>query len=433
MNSRPKWSPNGEWISFTSTRPLPKPNPDLSRSQLWLMNPFGGEPWPVTEFARGIQNYEWIDDNTIIFSAQEDPAFYEQELKRKKDTTRVVDDVDHEPPVRLFKLTVKDKKVTRLTDNTDFIQSWAVTPDGKRAMTVHEQYLSFEWDQKILPKIFLYDLVKGERKEILAGQRIFPYDIRAARDGSGFYFVAPYSSDPRFFTATVNLLYFYDLATGKDVKVDLGWENGVGGGFETTPDGFVTLLAAGARFLPARYVKTGSVWKRTDIEGEHVENLFGFAVSRDAKIHGLRTFDGEHADAVVSRRARGQQTDQPVEAHRPQSRIQGQGHRPDRDRPLERRAGRRDRGHPLLSARLRGREKISPAHGAPRRPGRRRPRLLGRGLGLSPTSSSASAARSSSSRTTTAAPTTASSSSSPSAAASTTTIRSRTSRRAWTS
>ena len=283
-NGRSKWSPNGEWIAFLSTRPLPKPNPDLSRSQRWLMSPFGGEPWPQTEFARGIQGYEWVDDDTVIFSAQEDAAFYEQELKRKKDTTRVVDDIGHEPPVRLFKLTIKDKKVARLTDNTDFIQSWVVTRDGKTAMTVNGQYLSFEWDHKILPKVFLCDLDKGTRKEILAGKRLVPLGIRAAPDGSGFYFAAPYSSDPRFFTASVTLLYFYDLAAGKEVKVDLGWENGLGGGLETTPDGFVTLLAAGARFIPARYVKSGLAWKRTDLEGEHVKNLFGFAVSRDAKV-----------------------------------------------------------------------------------------------------------------------------------------------------
>jgi dipeptidyl aminopeptidase/acylaminoacyl peptidase len=283
-NGRPRWSPNGEWIAFLSTRPLPKPNPDLSRSQLWLMSSFGGEPWPLTEFARGIQGYEWVDDDTVIFSAQEDAAFYEQEIKRKKDSTRVVDDVGHEPPVRLFKLTLKDKKVARLTDNPDFIQSWAVSRDGKRAMTVNGQYLSFEWDQKILPKVFLCDLEKGTSKEILAGKRLVPLGIRAAPDGSGFYFAAPYSSDPRFFTASVTRLYFYDLAAGKEVKVDLGWENGLGGGLETTPDGFVTLLAAGMRFLPARYVKTGPAWKRTDLEGEHVKNLFGFAVSRDAKV-----------------------------------------------------------------------------------------------------------------------------------------------------
>ncbi|HMA54970.1 MAG TPA: hypothetical protein VKT17_10930, partial [Acidobacteriota bacterium] len=173
-NGRAKWSPNGEAIVFLSTKPLPKPNPDLSRAQLWQMSPFGGEPYPLTELVRGVQEFEWVDDDTLVFSAQEDPALYEQEIKRKKDTTRVVDDVSHEPPVRLFKLAIKDRKITRLTDNADFIQAWAVTPDGKTAMTVNGQYLSFEWDHKILPKVFLCDLAGGGRKEILASRRIIP-------------------------------------------------------------------------------------------------------------------------------------------------------------------------------------------------------------------------------------------------------------------
>ncbi len=283
-HGQPEWSPNGEWISFMSSRPLPKPNPELSRSQLWLISPFGGEPYPVTELPRGIQSYKWIDNDTIVFSAQEDSSLFEQGLKTKKDSTRIVDDVGHEPPVRLFKLAVKDKKITRLTDNSDFIQSWAVTPDGKKAVTVHAQYLSFEWDNKILPKTFVYDLEKGERKELFAGRRIAPFGVEAARDGSGFYVLAPYSTDPRFFTATITLLYFYDNASGKDVPVDLACPNGIGGGFKVTPDGFVTLLAAGPRLQPARYVKSGLTWKRSDIAGEHAANIFSFAVSEDAKI-----------------------------------------------------------------------------------------------------------------------------------------------------
>jgi dipeptidyl aminopeptidase/acylaminoacyl peptidase len=282
-NGQPRWSPNGEAISFTSTRPLAKPNPDAARSQLWLISLPGGEPYPVTESARGVLTYKWVDNDTIIFSAQEDPALYEQELKRKKDSTRVVDDLAHEPPVRLYRLILKDKKVTRLTDNTDFIQSWDASPDGKWALTVHAQYLSFEWDHRILPKAFVYDLVRGGRRELFAGQRMAPMGVESARDGSGFYVVAPYSTDPRFFTASILLVYFHDLASGRTVPVDLGWENGLGGGLRATPDGFIALLAAGARFRPARYLKSGLAWKRADLEGEHVRNLFNFALSKDAR------------------------------------------------------------------------------------------------------------------------------------------------------
>ena len=289
MNLRPRWSPNGELVAFSSTRPLPKPDPDLGKSQLWLIPAFGGEPYPLTTSLRDIQAFEWADDDTIVFSAQEAPSLHELELKKKKDATLVVDDVAHEPPVRLFKISVKERKITRLTDNTDFIAVWGLSADGRTAMTVHQQYLSFEWDHRILPKIFLYDLRSGDRKEILAGRRMVPFEIRGAPDGSGFYFSAPFSSDPRFFTASITLLYFYDTASGRDVQVGLDWENGlglpygIGQGLATTPDGFVTLLAAGARYLPVRYTKSGLDWTRADLEGQHVGNIFGLAVSRDAK------------------------------------------------------------------------------------------------------------------------------------------------------
>jgi len=282
-NSRPRWSPDGRWIAFVGSRPLPKPKPEITGSQLWLMSISGGEPYPVTEMARGLQDYRWVDSGTIIFSAQEDPTLFDQERKKAKDTTRVVDDVAHEPPVRLFKLTVKDKTVTRLTQNTDFIQTWAASPDGRKAVTVNARDLSFEWDNKVLPRTVLWDLEKGEGTELFAGRRIVPSALEWAPDGGGFYVLAPYTTDPKFFTAVITVVYFYDLASGSDVRVGLEWPNGVGGGFKATPDGFLTLLASGVRFQPARYVKKGLAWKRADIQGRHAANIFDFALSDDAK------------------------------------------------------------------------------------------------------------------------------------------------------
>jgi dienelactone hydrolase len=134
-----------------------------------------------------------------------------------------------------------------------------------------------------LPKIYLCDLASGSRREILSGERIVPFDIKWAQDGSGVYLAAPYSTSPRFFQATVTLLYFYDLKTDKHCRVDLGWENGLEGGVEVTPEGFLTLLSAGVRTIPARYVKNGLVWKKLDLAGEQVKNFFDFAVDPAAK------------------------------------------------------------------------------------------------------------------------------------------------------
>src|SRR3984957_2485395 len=49
------WSPDGKWIAFISTRARPQAKPDTAVTQIWLINPHGGEPYVLTERARGPQ------------------------------------------------------------------------------------------------------------------------------------------------------------------------------------------------------------------------------------------------------------------------------------------------------------------------------------------------------------------------------------------
>jgi dipeptidyl aminopeptidase/acylaminoacyl peptidase len=283
----PRWSPDGEKIAFVSSRVRPQPKPDTAPMQIWLINPHGGEPWVLTELARAPRQFEWLDKDTIIYSAEEEPALYEQELKKKKDDSEIVDDADHEPPVRLYKISVKDKKITRLTANMDWIESWSVSKDGKFVAASHAKSLHYQFDQKVPPIAVLHNLTDRTEKQIFTEGRVRPYGFEWAADGSGFYAVAPYSTDPKFLTATILKDYFYDMASGKSAEIPPDWENGFGFGIGHAPGGFVADLAAGSHSELARYTaeKSGSrwTWHRQSLTGEHAKNIRGFALSEDGK------------------------------------------------------------------------------------------------------------------------------------------------------
>ena len=287
-NSRlPRWSPDGEWIAFVSGKPRPQAKPDTAPVQIWLISSRGGEPYPLTELARAPRQLEWLDKDTIIFSAEEDPSAYEQALKKKKDDAEIVDDSDHAPPVRLFKVNAKDKKITRLTTNTDWIQDWSVSKDGKYAVAVHAKSLHYTFDQKTPPVTMLHNLSDGAEKQVFTEGRLRPVGLRWALDNSGFYAFIPFSNDPKFLTATIEQLYFYDLATGKHMQVPLDWENGLARALQPTQDGFYALLAAGYHFKAAHYTrdKSGDIWtwKHAMLEGDHSQNINGFDVTEDGK------------------------------------------------------------------------------------------------------------------------------------------------------
>src|SRR5262249_23760439 len=143
------------------------------------------------------------------------------------------------------------------------------------------------FDQKTPPVTILHDLAGGEEKVILAEGRIRAQSIHWAPDNAGFYVSTAFSSHPRFVTASISVVYYYELAAGKAQQVDLDWPNGASFGFATVPGGFVAMLAAGSRPQPAWYEKSGGSgafrWQRHALEGEHARNMESFEVSEDGK------------------------------------------------------------------------------------------------------------------------------------------------------
>ncbi len=185
--------------------------------------------------------------------------------------------------MRLFKYDLKSKKTTRLTDNTDRIDYFYLSPDGNRAVTVHKQSLTYSYDNKVKPLVFLYDLKTGERKQIFSDMKFNIDDVVWAKDGKGFYASNDFKENPRYLWAVLTEMYYYDLKKSAPVKVNLNWENGLTGSFVATNNGFIALLANGVRNKIARYTREGDSWRREWLTGEHASNIFRIALGEDEK------------------------------------------------------------------------------------------------------------------------------------------------------
>jgi dipeptidyl aminopeptidase/acylaminoacyl peptidase len=66
--SSPRWSPDGSYLSFTSSRPG-----KAKGNQIWLLDRKGGEAMQLTEFKGRLQGYEWAPDSKRICVVIGDP------------------------------------------------------------------------------------------------------------------------------------------------------------------------------------------------------------------------------------------------------------------------------------------------------------------------------------------------------------------------
>jgi dipeptidyl aminopeptidase/acylaminoacyl peptidase len=66
--SSPKWSPDGKYLAFTSSRPGP-----AKGSQVWLLDRSGGEAFQLTDVKGRLQSYEWAPDGKRLALVVGDP------------------------------------------------------------------------------------------------------------------------------------------------------------------------------------------------------------------------------------------------------------------------------------------------------------------------------------------------------------------------
>lgn len=141
-SSHPRWSPDGKYLAFTSSR-------NGGKSQVWLLNRLGGEAVRLTDILQGVGDFEWSPDSTRLVLVLKDPKPEDAEAAKEKDKTPpkpktqppyVIDRLQFKQDTvgyldnhrsHLYVFHIEKKSVTQITsgDFDDSEPAWS--PDGK--------------------------------------------------------------------------------------------------------------------------------------------------------------------------------------------------------------------------------------------------------------------------------------------------------------
>lgn len=257
----PLFSEDSEQLYFLSSREKGK--------VLWRLNLLGGEPEEVHTFENGISNISWLKPGVIAYTSNEGKTLYE--IENEKDDTNIVEDTAHWKPRRLYSFDIKEKQISRLTDNRFQVRQYATSDDGN--YIVYQLIMSPDYgvDGNPKPQYLLKNLASGDETSILQGMQE-PGNFQFTNSGSGFYFFATKSSNPEWNGAGINELYFFNLASADYTKIDLDWENGASN-YWLAGDHVVAELANGPLREAAFYKKSGLSWTKSTLSfGTGMEN-----------------------------------------------------------------------------------------------------------------------------------------------------------------
>src|SRR6185295_11340190 len=121
-STAPEWSPDGQMLSFLSDR-----EKDGER-QVWMMMADGGESWVVTAHKGGVTGFRFSPDGKqLLLSATDQPSKDEEERKKVKDDTMVIDQDIRMTHLWLWNIEKKEEK--RLTEGNFTVSDPQWSPD----------------------------------------------------------------------------------------------------------------------------------------------------------------------------------------------------------------------------------------------------------------------------------------------------------------
>ena len=160
-SSAPEWSPDGTMIAFLSDR-----EKDGER-QVWMVNVDGGEAWSVTSHKGGVSGFKFSPDGkNLVLSATDQPSKDEEDRRKIKDDTIVIDRDIKMSHLWLFDIDKKQEK--RLTEGNFTVSDPQWSPDGTRiTYTTRPTPKADDGDESDL---WMLTVATGEKKKIVADE-----------------------------------------------------------------------------------------------------------------------------------------------------------------------------------------------------------------------------------------------------------------------